>query len=91
MSTKKEQDSCTHTRSEYKHVRDYAWVDDEYIDVGGMEFVSVSTCVDVDLHRYQCTQCKKMFYYSSAARRYYEDGEDNHIKETAGQKVGNDK
>ena len=29
---------------------------------------------DLDLHRYHCCDCKKVFYYSEAARAFYEDG-----------------
>lgn len=34
-----------------------------------------SACVDLDLHRYQCTLCGEMFYYSSRAREAYESGD----------------
>jgi hypothetical protein len=30
--------------------------------------------VDLDLHRFQCTRCKEIGYYSGAARAYYEEG-----------------
>lgn len=33
-----------------------------------------STTVDVDLHRYKCTQCDKVLYYSERARQHYEEG-----------------
>lgn len=36
--------------------------------------VQVHDFEDVDLHRYKCKLCDKMFYYSEAAREYYEDG-----------------
>lgn len=39
------------------------------------EFVEHNTYEDVDLHRYRCTQCGQIFYYSERARKYYEDGE----------------
>lgn len=39
----------------------------------GQEVVK-STTEDLDTHRYRCTQCDKIMYYSGAARRYYEDG-----------------
>ena len=29
---------------------------------------------DIDLHRYQCEKCKRIGYYSQAARDFYEDG-----------------
>jgi hypothetical protein len=34
----------------------------------------VSFIVDVDLHRYQCTRCKQIGYYSGAAKAFYETG-----------------
>ncbi|BCG50153.1 hypothetical protein [Ralstonia phage RP13] len=32
------------------------------------------TYEDISLHRFKCTQCNKVFYYSEAARKYYEEG-----------------
>lgn len=29
---------------------------------------------DIDLHRFKCTRCGEIGYYSDAARRYYEGG-----------------
>lgn len=37
-------------------------------------YYTVSTCEDVDTHRYKCTQCGKMFYYSKAASDFWEKG-----------------
>lgn len=37
-------------------------------------YVSQSFHEDLDLHRYHCTRCKQIFYYSSAAEDYYERG-----------------
>lgn len=34
----------------------------------------VETYDDVDLHRYKCTQCNEIFYYSSSAKDHYENG-----------------
>lgn len=34
-----------------------------------------SACVDIDLHRYKCTLCGEVGYYSGAAKRYYVDGD----------------
>ena len=63
--------TCTHTRETSHWVtRDYFG---EEID-GEWKYDSVSTTVDLDLHRYQCTQCKEIFYYSGRARDYYEKG-----------------
>ncbi len=33
-----------------------------------------SLMVDIDLHRFQCTRCKQIGYYSGAAKAYYEAG-----------------
>ncbi len=38
------------------------------------EWVEYSTTEDIDAHRYRCTQCGEVLYYSGAARRFYEDG-----------------
>jgi hypothetical protein len=34
----------------------------------------VDTTEDVDLHRYKCTQCGELFYYSERARLFFEQG-----------------
>ena len=69
--------TCNHT----KQIR--RWVGNDYWNenggschTGDWEFDSVSTIVDIDLHRYKCTQCGKVMYYSGAAREYYETGVD---------------
>jgi len=36
---------------------------------------STPTTEDVDTHRYRCTQCGEVMYYSNKARRHFEDGE----------------
>jgi hypothetical protein len=41
---------------------------------GEWEYDTVSTTVDIDLHRYKCTQCGEIMYYSGRAREYYEEG-----------------
>lgn len=45
---------------------------------GGNEFHEVTGCshtyVDVDLHRYKCSKCGKLGYYSESARKHYEEG-----------------
>lgn len=43
---------------------------------GEWESETVSTTVDLDLHRYKCTQCGEVMYYSGAAKEYYETGVD---------------
>lgn len=38
------------------------------------EYETRSTFEDIDLHRYKCTQCGEIGYYSGAAKNYYENG-----------------
>lgn len=33
-----------------------------------------SLMIDIDLHRFQCTRCKQIGYYSGAAKAFYEEG-----------------
>lgn len=33
------------------------------------------TYEDIDLHRFRCTQCGEIFYYSNKSRRHFENGE----------------
>lgn len=40
---------------------------------------TVSLLKDIDLHRYQCTGCGHIGYYSNAARAFHEDGVRNEI------------
>lgn len=65
--------ACDHQRTTER------WVtrDDfgEEID-GEWEYTTKSTTVDLDTHRYRCTQCNEVMYYSGAAREYYETGVD---------------
>lgn len=63
--------SCNHERTTERWVtRDYFG---EEID-GEWEYNTVSTTVDIDLHRYKCTQCGEIMYYSGRAREHYEEG-----------------
>jgi hypothetical protein len=63
--------SCSHERTTERWVtRDYFG---EEID-GEWQYETVSTTVDIDLHRYKCTQCSEIMYYSGRAREYYEKG-----------------
>ncbi len=63
--------SCNHTRETSR------WVTTDYfgeeID-GEWEYKTEYTTVDIDLHRYKCTQCGEIMYYSGRARDYYEKG-----------------
>lgn len=65
--------TCTHT----KEVRE--WVDEYEIGWGMYEpshwhYSTQYTTEDIDLHRYRCTQCGEVMYYSGRARDYFEKG-----------------
>lgn len=63
--------SCKHERTTQR------WITRDYFGeeiVGEWEYNTVSTTVDIDLHRYKCTQCGEIMYYSGRARDYYEKG-----------------
>lgn len=62
---------CTHTRRKMENQGYEDWEGDWHDD---WRQVEVWTYVDVDLHRYKCTQCGEIFYYSSRARDFYEAG-----------------
>ena len=67
----KDQDKCTHTKAVggyWKSNPYYDARDDEGDAMDWVDEYEKKTFVDVDLHRYKCTQCGKMFYYSEAAR-----------------------
>lgn len=68
--------TCTHTRDTSRWVEDDDWYPSHGGSTGHWEYDSVSTTVDIDLHRYKCTQCGEVMYYSGAAREYYETGVD---------------
>ncbi len=65
--------SCTHTKEISEWVDDYdsGW---GYIDPGHWHYQTVYTTVDIDLHRFKCTQCGEIMYYSGRARDYHEKG-----------------
>jgi hypothetical protein len=64
---------CTHQRE----VRD--WID-EYVDdwgttiPGEWQYSMQSTTEDLDIGRFQCTQCKKVMYYTGLWRDFFEKG-----------------
>jgi hypothetical protein len=66
--------SCTHERTSGY------WVESEDWSTGRIERdwveTSESAQVDIDLHRYRCSLCGEVGYYSGLARDYYESGED---------------
>lgn len=68
---------CTHTESVSG-----GWVDNYCVNWDGEiendpiyeEGWDKPTTVDIDLHRYKCTQCDEIMYYSNKARKFYEEG-----------------
>ena len=60
--------TCNHTR-ETRH-----WVDDDWAGDGWWEYSTQYTTVDIDLHRFKCTQCGEIMYYSGRAREHFEEG-----------------
>lgn len=68
------QENCSHQKNKSEWIPGYIDEDWGHEVSGRWEYTTEYTCEDVDLHRFRCTQCKKMFYYSSAARNYHENG-----------------
>ena len=67
--------SCNHQRTISRWVGEENWYDDgSSMHTGEWEYETVSTTVDIDLHRYKCTQCDEIMYYSGRARDYHENG-----------------
>lgn len=64
--------TCTHERQTSEYVREVN--DFDGTDRGRWVYNIVSTTRDIDLHRYRCTQCDTVMYYSGRAREYYERG-----------------
>ncbi len=67
--------SCTHRTEEYwveEHVYD-DW-DGNPVYEGRWKGGGFST-VDLDTHRYKCTRCGEVMYYSGRAKAFYEKGE----------------
>ena len=65
--------SCSHQRTQSR------WVTTDYFGEeteGQWEYTTESTTIDLDTHRYKCTQCGEIMYYSGSAREYYETGVD---------------
>jgi hypothetical protein len=67
--------SCDHQRTTKQWVGEDYWYDDgSSYHTGEWVYETVSTTVDIDLHRYKCTQCGEVMYYSGRARQYHEEG-----------------
>lgn len=63
--------NCTHQRT-HESYENQNYFGDEVEGYWVRE--TVSTTVDLDTHRYKCTQCSKIMYYSGAAADFYEKG-----------------
>lgn len=55
------------------------WIDEfvndwGYTEPGHWHYSVQYTVEDIDLHRYKCTQCGLVMYYSSRAREHFEEG-----------------
>lgn len=64
--------NCKHEREVSQYVEEENWYSGEV--EGRWEYTTKSACVDIDLHRYKCTMCNEVMYYSGRARDYYEKG-----------------
>lgn len=64
---------CTHeiVTQKYEEVFDYYG---ESTNEHEWVTTRTSTCEDIDLHRFHCTQCKQVMYYSARAADFYERG-----------------
>ena len=65
--------NCSHTKTKQTWITTDYWGEETE---GKWELETVDTTVDTDLHRYKCTQCNKVMYYSSAAKEYFESDVD---------------
>jgi hypothetical protein len=63
---------CNHQRTRDRWVETEDWYHGG--TTGEWEYTTEYTTVDIDLHRYKCTQCNEIMYYSGRAREYYEEG-----------------
>lgn len=66
---------CTHeqTHQEWVEESEEDFWGNRY-DSGRWQTISKSFLEDLDLHRYQCTRCKEIFYYSGKAKDFFENG-----------------
>lgn len=66
--------SCSHGYTTQRYVAKY----DDWSGETSYEWEDhhTSYLVDIDTHRYKCTHCGEVMYYSGAAKEYYETGVD---------------
>jgi hypothetical protein len=72
MNTLFKPSGCTHSRMVQRLIERFEEDGDETYP--SIELVEETAFVDIDLHRYKCTLCGMIGYYSSAAKDYYEKG-----------------
>ena len=65
--------SCNHTREVSEWIPEFE-NDWGYTEPGHWHYSTQSSTVDIDLHRYKCTICGEVMYYSSRARDHFENG-----------------
>ena len=65
--------ACNHQKETSRWVEDDDWYEN-CTATGHWEYFTDQTYEDIDLHRYRCTQCGEVFYYSGRARDFYEQG-----------------
>lgn len=70
---------CDHTKTQIIRRR-LRWSDDDAdereLERGYKEEEeTISTTVDLDIGRYQCTQCKEIMYYTENWKNFWEKGE----------------
>lgn len=66
--------NCNHN----SYIKRYIEETEDYrgdIIPGHWSYENVSAFEDIDLHRMKCSKCGKIEYYSGAASRHYEDGD----------------
>ena len=68
--------TCKHKRTVREEVPCERWNSywEQYEDDTEIIEYEVSTEEDIDTHRYKCTLCGKIGYYSGSARDHYENG-----------------
>ena len=70
--------ACTHERQRSEYVTTVNdWDGSESSE---WVYTTESTTEDIDTHRYRCTQCEMVMYYSGRARDYYEKGIKCHVQ-----------
>ena len=66
--------SCSHQRTVSRWVDDDDWSPQDGGSTGHWEYTTEQTTVDIDLHRYKCTMCNEVMYYSGRAKEHYTEG-----------------